>query len=422
MVKTRKKLMAVAFVVVMAVAMLPMTALTAFADTEQSVEINTTGDTNFREEPISISAMSYGGNGVQIVVMPGGYGHTATVTADSGYVISKIEATVGLAYGNAANLVASSGTLSVSDSTVTISDLNDSSVIISNDPSNNTVCLSKFKVYYKELAKDAEPAVAKTGLVYNGEKQTGTDDSVSAYILIEEDYSATDAGTYTATMTPIEGHAWKDTGTTETRNVEWSIAKYQVDIPVAADGLVYNGEEQVGVEQADGALYALEGNTGTNAGQYVATAFLTDTINYTWASYGEDVSSDDQTIEWSIAKKGITISWDKDSFTYDGKAHLPKATASDATAEIVTDPSDGYTQVGTYTVTASLAPDTSSEINFTITEGATHEFTITVASNDDNNQSTIAKTGDNALPFALALIAVAAAGFGAYALRRSRQL
>lgn len=68
-----------------------------------------------------------------------------------------------------------------------------------------------------------------------------------------------------------------------------------IDEPVAVEGLVYNGLEQMGVIEADG--YTLSGvTTAVDAGEYMAIATLAD--GYKWA----DGSMDDRTITWSIVK------------------------------------------------------------------------------------------------------------------------
>ena len=75
----------------------------------------------------------------------------------------------------------------------------------------------------------------------------------------------------------------------------WERILIAVDEPVAAENLIYNGTEQVGVGAADG--YTLSGESAAiDAGEYTATATLAD--GYKWA----DGSMEDKTITWSIAK------------------------------------------------------------------------------------------------------------------------
>ena len=92
------------------------------------------------------------------------------------------------------------------------------------------------------------------------------------------------------------------------------VAPKQIAAPTAATGLVYDGTEKVGVTGGDG--YTLSGDTtATDANGYSATAVLTDKDNTTW----EDGTTDDKTIEWSIAKMVVSGSIvAPESLVYDG--------------------------------------------------------------------------------------------------------
>lgn len=79
------------------------------------------------------------------------------------------------------------------------------------------------------------------------------------------------------------------------------VAPKQIAAPNAATGLVYDGTEKVGVTGSDG--YTLNGDTtAIDANDYSATAVLTDKDNTTWT----DGTTDDKTIEWSIAKMVVS--------------------------------------------------------------------------------------------------------------------
>jgi hypothetical protein len=67
-----------------------------------------------------------------------------------------------------------------------------------------------------------------------------------------------------------------------------------VAVPAAAVGLVYDGDEQTGVDTD--IAYTVVGNTAVDAGDYTAT--LTLRPGFTW----DDGSTGVKTIEWSIAK------------------------------------------------------------------------------------------------------------------------
>ena len=88
--------------------------------------------------------------------------------------------------------------------------------------------------------------------------------------------------------------SYSDGGVTKSDTITIEVSPLEVAAPKAKTDLVYNGAEQTGVEEGD--HYTLSGNTGTNAGDYVATATLTDKANTVW----EDGSTDDVSIAWTI--------------------------------------------------------------------------------------------------------------------------
>ena len=142
------------------------------------------------------------------------------------------------------------------------------------------------------------PPAAVTGLVYNGETQTGVVLPENALFTLTGN-TAKNAGEYTATASLLskQNYVWAD-GTSDDKQIAWSIARASVTPPAAVTGLVYNGETQTGVVLPENALFTLTGNTAKNAGEYTATASLLSKQNYVWA----DGTSDDKQIAWSIAK------------------------------------------------------------------------------------------------------------------------
>ena len=142
------------------------------------------------------------------------------------------------------------------------------------------------------------PPAAVTGLVYNGETQTGVVLPENALFTLTGN-TAKNAGEYTATASLLSkrNYVWAD-GTSDDKRIAWSIARASVTPPAAVTGLVYNGETQTGVVLPENALFTLTGNTAKNAGEYTATASLVSKQNYVWA----DGTSDDKQIAWSIAK------------------------------------------------------------------------------------------------------------------------
>lgn len=136
---------------------------------------------------------------------------------------------------------------------------------------------------------------AASNLVYNGQAQTGV--AAGAGYTVDGN-TATNAGTYTAVMTPDQNHAWTD-GTTDVKNVDWMIAPKQTAAPQAVAGLTYTGSTQTGVAAGEG--YTVTGNTASAVGSYTAKAILNP--NYVWA----DGSSKALDIPWSIAKAAQTV-------------------------------------------------------------------------------------------------------------------
>ena len=145
----------------------------------------------------------------------------------------------------------------------------------------------------------------------------------------------------------------------------------KIDIPAAAEGLVYNGEEQTGVEEGEG--YTLSDVTAAvDAGEYKAVAKLE--TGYTWS----DGTTEDQEITWSIAKAEATVTADDVSKTYgeadpDLTAEVTGTFGTDALAYSLSRAAGD--EPGEYVITASGEAEQS---NYKVTyESGT--FTITPA-------------------------------------------
>lgn len=148
----------------------------------------------------------------------------------------------------------------------------------------------------------------------------------------------------------------------------WTVQEKKVtyiDVPTAADGLVYNQKEQTGV--ADGEGYTLKGTTAaTVAGEYTATAKLKE--GYAW----NGGLKGDQEIKWSIAKaelKDVSVTLNVTTADFDETKLTPGAYA---TPEVV-----GLDGVDAVEYTAGWNSDT------VTAEGGT--FTYTVEAKDDGN-------------------------------------
>lgn len=167
-------------------------------------------------------------------------------------------------------------------------------------------------------------------------------------------------------------------GSGASTTIKITVSKLAVDVPTANQGLVYNGGEQRGVEASADGYYSLSGNTGTNAGDYVATARLTYTDNTRWNTADPDDTTPKE-IGWSIAKKDVDIIERHTSKTYDGQEVVPTTlfTAQGVNDEelaltVTVDGGKTILNAGTYSVTASLAE---SETNYTA-DSVTITYTV----------------------------------------------
>ena len=100
-----------------------------------------------------------------------------------------------------------------------------------------------------------------------------------------------------ASSTPVTITASYDSDTTAGQaTVTLTINPKSVEIPTAATGLQWTGNERTGVADGDG--YTVVNGKKTAVGNYTATAALTSTTNYMWS----DGTTADKEIAWSIAK------------------------------------------------------------------------------------------------------------------------
>ena len=134
------------------------------------------------------------------------------------------------------------------------------------------------------------------GFTYDGTAKKVTVSGVPENVHVDyTDNEKIAAGNYTAKA------EFSATDTNHVVNVTindllWKINPDTVEIPSAVSGLVFDGTAKTGVPA--GALYSIDGNIQTNAGEYDAVATLNDKDNYTWS----DGSTEDKTIPWTIAQ------------------------------------------------------------------------------------------------------------------------
>jgi len=123
-----------------------------------------------------------------------------------------------------------------------------------------------------------------TSLTYTGAAQTPT---LEGHGFVVSVTAQTNAGDYTATLTPKAGFAWDD-GTTTARTVNWTIAKATYDmrgITFESQTVAYDGEPHslaISGTLPDGVTVSYTGNGQTEVGEYTVTATFTiaDPANY----------------------------------------------------------------------------------------------------------------------------------------------
>ena len=101
-----------------------------------------------------------------------------------------------------------------------------------------------------------------------------------------------EGGTYKAIYTPEDTTNYKDMEVNINVDV---LTDMLIEEPTVKENLVYTGNPITGISEGTG--YKIEGNVGTNAGDYIATATLFN--GYKWS----DGTTEVKTIPWTIAKK-----------------------------------------------------------------------------------------------------------------------
>ena len=117
---------------------------------------------------------------------------------------------------------------------------------------------------------------------------------------------------------------------TSMSKVVWEDLEFNIesiDIPTP-DGLIYKGSEQTAFSEdvLNSTKYTYEGSVKeTNAGKYSVTFILNDKAGTKWI----DGTTEDKEIEWIIAKKPTTITWNTGT-EYEVGSKIPVATSSDS--------------------------------------------------------------------------------------------
>ena len=167
-----------------------------------------------------------------------------------------------------------------------------------------------------------------------------------AALVMTGETTGTNAGTYMATFTPVEGYKWRD-GTTDAKSVTWTIGRAIImGIPAQSGSLTYNGSAQSPVWSGyDAAKLTIGGTTsGTNAGSYNAT--FTPGANYQWS----DGTTTAKTVAWSIGRASVGVPSQSGTLTYNGSAQSPVWSGHDA-AKLTIGGTTSGTNAGSYNAT-----------------------------------------------------------------------
>lgn len=155
-------------------------------------------------------------------------------------------------------------------------------------------------------------------LAANGTPQTPTWDGYDVtQLTIGGDRFGTDAGNYTATFTPTANYKWWD-GSTEAKEVTWTITSVIVSIPVQSGSLTYTGAPQTPEwDNFDQENSSVSVTPQTNAGTHSATFTL---LTGMWS----DGTTGKKTVNWTIGRASIpAVPQQSGSLKYDGNPKTP---------------------------------------------------------------------------------------------------
>ena len=200
-----------------------------------------------------------------------------------------------------------------------------------------------------KLAHTIDAVPTQNGsLTYTGSEQSPTWNSYNPETLtLGGQTSGTDAGSYTATFTPMEGYTWGD-GTNTTKEVTWTIGRATIaKAPSQSGSLTYTGSAQ-SPSWADysSTQLTIGGTTSaTNAGSHTAT--FTPTSNYQWS----DGTVTARSVAWQIQRAAIsTTPTQSGSLTYTGSAQSPSWSNYDSSKLTIGGTTSG-TNAGSYNAT-----------------------------------------------------------------------
>ena len=237
----------------------------------------------------------------------------------TGWTITGLDADINHYYGNSAYTVMSNAVSpATTPSNATTISLTKATYFI-NLKKSGTVT---FKANWQEIVT----VPSSQSFVYNGSSQQPTwVTTPPTGIVVTGQTSATNVGTYTATLTPAAGYCWSN-GSTSSANVTWTITKRPITITGNSASKVYDGTALTnnGASITSGSLGSGDSATFSATGSQTAIGSSSNVPNIVIKKNGTDVTSNYSITKvngtLTVTNRNITVKADSASKTYDGTA------------------------------------------------------------------------------------------------------
>ena len=227
------------------------------------------------------------------------------------------------------------------------------------------------------INRAATATAAAVNKTYNGESQTGV---TGNYVSWGGTTAGIDAGSYTATATPDENHAWSD-GTTAAKNITWTMSAKEVAVTWETITFTYNGAAQGPTATAEsgvtGETINITRTTGTNAGSYTSTASISSVAGGRAKAENYKLTGAAKAFTINKANLTLTFSENSGSVSYQNGTGLFTVTPSGYV----------YSETGTLSVTS----DNTDYITVTSENAATAKNNTAVTVGYKANQYTSSK-------------------------------
>lgn len=224
-----------------------------------------------------------------------------------------------------------------------------------------------------------------TTLTYNTSEQTMTFANYDNTKMIGAGMTGTDAGTYTATFTPLDDYMWSSDNSTGAKNVSWQISPKPVTIPEVTGSFTYDAtSKNCTVDTFDPNEVEQDSSSVTsasNAGTYHVYFNLVDSQNYIWSD--DSTTTKDKT--WTIAKALATCTLSKNTVTLNTQTLSDTVSVSNTSGTVAVASSSadvGVTYANNIITISALGTDSGTEsVTVHVSESANYEdgdFVITV--------------------------------------------